>query len=693
MKTLGKDEKRKRARIELACEGCRQRKTRCDGIKPKCGICLKRNIDCVYGKRYTRAQVSTDYVKSLEKRLGMLPSSSQELEDLKLKSTNQDDKQADTIGCEGSHSSTNDSVVSSQSFIYQLDPDNEGEGGSIHLNEAYQEKSDSRDEDGSTDAMGAATNYFSRNAETSFYGSSAAMSFMKELHESLDENRLTNGIMEESFKYKMTRTTPQKGNIKNLSSITVPPRSIADYYVQNYFNYAYPLYPFVHKPTFMIYYETIWSAVDVESLEMDELFYSIVNIIFAFGHLLTSEGEIIESNYNGNVYFERSQELLHFHLMETGSVLLVQALLLTGQFLQATTLLTECWNTVGLAIRIAQGLGLHLGQNGISQKSYIEEEMQKRLWHGCLLMDRMVAMTFGRPLMVTGGQTRDLPNCINDEYITDENIGDTLLTDKPSILGFFLETVKLYDILAEILKSFYSNDGPCHEEVIVSIFKLEEKLHNFQENIPTYIRFGQELKEIPYERQSIVLRIRLLHVRIMLYRPVLFLKNKLKNNYGVLHSELSLSSQKTISILCVETAIELIDLISKYRHAGLSYLPAVWYTVFYLYTAAAVLLAAKLQPNVGDHLDSKKFELTWKHGLELFASYQSQSDSAARCLKVLEKMDDKICTIRKNPPRFLENDNIESIIPSNVPTDMLYSVMFDTSGPFGGPFFHNDTFN
>lgn len=71
-KDISSDKKTKRRRVVLACEGCRQRKTRCDGIQPTCGICQKRNIPCVYGKRYTRAHVSVDYVKRLEEKLDIL---------------------------------------------------------------------------------------------------------------------------------------------------------------------------------------------------------------------------------------------------------------------------------------------------------------------------------------------------------------------------------------------------------------------------------------------------------------------------------------------------------------------------------------------------------------------------------------------------------------------------------------------
>lgn len=39
---------RRRQQISIACDACRTRKCKCDGVKPKCGRCRKRNLDCVF---------------------------------------------------------------------------------------------------------------------------------------------------------------------------------------------------------------------------------------------------------------------------------------------------------------------------------------------------------------------------------------------------------------------------------------------------------------------------------------------------------------------------------------------------------------------------------------------------------------------------------------------------------------------
>ncbi|KAF2240183.1 hypothetical protein BU26DRAFT_402753, partial [Trematosphaeria pertusa] len=71
----------RRRRVSLACTSCRQRKSRCDGIRPGCSTCLELNLPCCYedlqspeknGKRKdgqpTYVQL-TQRVKELEARL------------------------------------------------------------------------------------------------------------------------------------------------------------------------------------------------------------------------------------------------------------------------------------------------------------------------------------------------------------------------------------------------------------------------------------------------------------------------------------------------------------------------------------------------------------------------------------------------------------------------------------------------
>lgn len=57
-----------RLRSGRACLGCRKRKSRCDGARPKCSYCAKRNFDCTY----VASSRSEGYVAALEGRVRRL---------------------------------------------------------------------------------------------------------------------------------------------------------------------------------------------------------------------------------------------------------------------------------------------------------------------------------------------------------------------------------------------------------------------------------------------------------------------------------------------------------------------------------------------------------------------------------------------------------------------------------------------
>ncbi|KAF4264210.1 hypothetical protein CNMCM8812_003681 [Aspergillus fumigatus] len=47
----------KRRRVALACDVCRTRKSRCDGIRPQCSMCKDLGFECAYTPPVTATNV------------------------------------------------------------------------------------------------------------------------------------------------------------------------------------------------------------------------------------------------------------------------------------------------------------------------------------------------------------------------------------------------------------------------------------------------------------------------------------------------------------------------------------------------------------------------------------------------------------------------------------------------------------
>jgi hypothetical protein len=156
--------------------------------------------------------------------------------------------------------------------------------------------------------------------------------------------------------------------------------------MQVYWDYVFPLYPFLIPDEMKDEYAKIWRG---DSLVYDEsMLMCTLNVIFALASQLADFVPPTERETSADVFFSRAKGLFQFNLWDTGSIGLIQCLLLMAQYLQSTDSAHQCWIVTGLAIRNAQSLGLHLPQTINRLPTFRERQLARKIWHGCILMDR-----------------------------------------------------------------------------------------------------------------------------------------------------------------------------------------------------------------------------------------------------------------------------------------------------------------
>lgn len=69
-------------RIAQACDRCRSKKIRCDGIRPSCTQCVNVGFECKTSDKLSRRAFPRGYTESLEERVRMLESEVRELKEL-----------------------------------------------------------------------------------------------------------------------------------------------------------------------------------------------------------------------------------------------------------------------------------------------------------------------------------------------------------------------------------------------------------------------------------------------------------------------------------------------------------------------------------------------------------------------------------------------------------------------------------
>lgn len=178
----------------------------------------------------------------------------------------------------------------------------------------------------------------------------------------------------------------------------LPPREVADRLLDLYFDSVHIFYPWTHSLSFREEYERLWSPQrpDRDADNRPDIglgggrcprhvFFTALNAMLALGCEF-SDVSPEDKEAASAMFFDRMRNLLHLDVLDSGSISHVQALLLVGHYLLCTHYPTQCWNAIGLACRMAVGLGLQLDSSA-DDISEAEKQIRYRVWYGCVQID------------------------------------------------------------------------------------------------------------------------------------------------------------------------------------------------------------------------------------------------------------------------------------------------------------------
>lgn len=95
--------------------------------------------------------------------------------------------------------------------------------------------------------------------------------------------------------------------------------------------------------------------------------------------------------------FEAAKARLSIDMLETGNLILVQTLTLISNYMQKRNKPNSGYNYLGLARRIAMGIGLHK-EFPSWETTLFTIEMRRRIWYCLYIFDVGAIITFSRPL-------------------------------------------------------------------------------------------------------------------------------------------------------------------------------------------------------------------------------------------------------------------------------------------------------
>jgi hypothetical protein len=489
-----------------------------------------------------------------------------------------------------------------------------------------------------------------------YFGSSSAGSFTKQIKAAIDARLGKSPQAAPSSSHNNNRAsfaaTASPGsrdagtnwNIADDPNYVLPGRRQADHLMDLYWHYVDTLYPFLDREKWGRYYANMFAGTPLGTDE--RIFVSTLNIIFALSTQLIESLRPEQRDESSRVYFQRAQALMRLSLWEPGSLELVQCLLLMSQYLQTTSNAHQTWMVVGAAVRTAQSLGLHLPETSAGIADPVERELVRRLWHGCVLMDRMVSMTHGRPPIILHQHASAVPLPLASHP------GRQGIDGEQIRVSFFVHSVQLYEIIHLSIIAFYltgetepSSQG-AREKDLETLLKLDSALETWEQNLPPHLCFAtvQDLENDICKRQAVILRLRFLQARLLLLRPTMARfcldqppSKESKSTTGGLASRVV----QQVASLCVATAQEVVSVLARFEaHDGtVGLLPAWWYRLYFVYSAATILIVARLRPELaGDN----GLHRSWEEAVSVLRAHERFGQSARRCVAVLNILSGRI---------------------------------------------------
>jgi hypothetical protein len=354
-----------------------------------------------------------------------------------------------------------------------------------------------------------------------FFGSSSAGKFMQSVKKMVQqENSKVQQTNQPTTALQPLPASSHDATKPKPIDYALPTRRRADMLMSAYWKYVHVLYPYLDKTRMLEDYESLWSGN--ESIFDERSFMCLLNAIFALGSQIDESIPVEERGRFAHVFYTRARELLN--ITETGSVRTVQSFLILGQYTQSTNEAHSCWIYVGLAIRTAQSLGLHLPETSEHAPDLHTRELLRKTWHGCVLMDRVISMTHGRPCMIGPQAARTVPFPVTsrEPYLSTGSLQPRPGQTKESAnVEFFVLSLRLFEILHDVIFNYYSINcrqgkpldvnkyfGSLDDNQL-SVFEVERRLLTWQQSIPDFLKVDTKPQEdataTALHRQAVIL--------------------------------------------------------------------------------------------------------------------------------------------------------------------------------------------
>lgn len=488
-------------RIAQACDRCRSKKIRCDGIRPCCSQCSNVGFECKTSDKLSRRAFPRGYTESLEERVRGLESEVRELKEL----LDEKDEKIDVLS----------RIHSQSSHPVQLPSPRRPSTVSV---ESAEGKIESQPKDDLFKVQQSPYLVDEEGSDSYFAGTSSGRTFIEAFkHRVQESGRSTADIDTGSLlanSHRRMSLTPGSVDPKSPVAFTAPPRLVSDQLVNVFFQEWAPLFPILHKPTFLILYARY---VEDHEAVTDRAEIAQLNLVFGIAALSsdTRSSADLES-------FESQWKAAVDAIITENSMSTLQVLVLAQIYCLLRGDLTRLQAYKGLSTSLSARLGLHQSQKRFALGTLTAETRRKVFWT-FYTVDSFSAVVLGLPKHIKDDDVYcEFPADADDEYVTERGFQPTLPGESTK-LSSALALFRLSRVLSRILEEVYPAKN-TYELSLKKLSELSDELDAWSKSLAPHLRlqFAQDKPSTgTISSRSPLLSLTYHYVRALIHRPAI----------------------------------------------------------------------------------------------------------------------------------------------------------------------------
>ncbi|KAK6602621.1 transcriptional activator protein acu-15 [Botrytis cinerea] len=310
----------------------------------------------------------------------------------------------------------------------------------------------------------------------------------------------------------------------SLSSITpapsvAPPRLFSDQCVNVFFQEWAPLFPVIHKHTFLPLYDE-YSSNPNQVKDQHKL--AQLHLVFGIAGLSTDcpdkeQISLCESQW---------RTALNNVLMEN-NISTLQCLILALIYCIQKGDYNSLQHYKGIAVGLSHRLGLHQSQKRFSF-DLLAAETRKRVFWTLYTVDCFSASLIGLPKLLREDDIyAEYPSDIDDEHMNEKGF-QSMPPGEPTRISSALALFRCSRILSKVLEQIYPS-ATTHDLSLQTLFALAAELNEWSDNLPSHLKltFVQDKPSTDITgSRSALLSLAFYYIRSLIHRPAIGLDIK-----------------------------------------------------------------------------------------------------------------------------------------------------------------------